>query len=287
METNYFTKEIKNKMLKSFLFISKKFKKYLDKDDVYWIYKISNIVNNKVYIGKTKNIRKRALNYINASIKGDDSSEVLKDMILYGINKFMMSPLEIESNPTSASIKEKYYIDLYNSIESGYNVSMNSSNSHINGRTIGSPQTLYAKTAKSKLMCAVNPDNHEIIFSTGLKLFGDYIGKHKDDIKSFAKRQTKVNGYFIYYLTKTDFQNQVKSAKLKIDKNSIYSDCNLQYPEFIKYSEYIKNIILNINNNPENFKILFITQSNEPCGYKYDDAKKFLEYYELIESRII
>ena len=135
-------------------------------------------------------------------------------------------------------------------------------------------------------MCALDPENKELIFSTGLKLFGDYIGRNKDEIKSFAKRQTRVDGYFIYYLNLNDFDDQIKSARMKLEKNSIYSDCNLQYNSFIRYSEYLKSFCKNMK-NPEEFEIKFITQSNDIKGYKFDDINKFLSYYSNLPNNIL
>lgn len=285
MEINYFTKEYKKSLFENFLIIQKEFKNFINKD-VYWIYIIRNYINNKIYIGKTKNITVRALNYINAVLKGDKYNDLISDMINYGINNFYMSVIEIAHNEKSASIKEKYFIDKFDSIESGYNKYMNSTKSKRTGRTYGSPQTLYAKVTKSKLICALNYEEKEIIFSTGLKLFGDFIGRHKDEIKSFAKRQTKVDGYFIYYLNNDDFNDQISSALMKLEKNSIYSDCNLQYDHFIKYSKYLLSLLYN-NDNPDEFEIKFITQSNDIKGYKFDDIDKFISYYLSLENKIL
>lgn len=292
METNnYNTKEYKNKLLNDFLmdFIPKEFKEYLDIDEpIYWIYRIYNIKKDKSYVGKTKDIRRRAMNYINAVLKGDASSKIVQKMIDDGIRMFTMVPLEIATSSTSAAIKERYYIDKYDCIKNGYNVYLGSANSnnHGIGRKGGNPQTIYAKVTKSKIICGLNPDKKEIIFSTGGKLFGDLIGRHKDEIKSFARRQTKADGYFIYYLNATDFNQQMNIAKLKIEKNSIYSDCNLIYPVYVYYGEYVQKY-LSDRSNPEGFDVKFITQCVAPPGYKFEDIQKFIAYYSTLENSII
>ena len=127
MNNNYCSKETKTSMKKTFLIISKKFKKYLNyKKEIYWIYSIYDIEHEKYYIGKTVDINKRANDYINAYIKGDKQQNITKNMIKYGIDNFIMYPIELAFNPESASIKEKYYIDLYDSIKNGYNKKLNS-----------------------------------------------------------------------------------------------------------------------------------------------------------------
>ena len=284
MEINIITKENKKKLLDEFM-SEINFSIY-DKDNKYWIYMIRNSVNNKVYIGKTKNIRTRSLNYINYVLKGDCTNPLIADMIEYGISNFKIIILEIAYSAMSASIKEKYYIDKYNSIETGYNISMNSADYDRRNykKRIPPRQTIYAKISKSKLICALDPDNKICIFSTGLKLFGDYIGKNKDDIKSYAKRQTRISGYFVYYLNKIDFDNQMKNAELKFKKNSIYSDSNDQYPIFIEYGIKLQNYLNTNKDILKDFKIYFITQDN--FGYKFSNINTFFEYYNSLYNRI-
>lgn len=289
METQYYTKEQKEDMLESFLIIPNKFKKYIkDKDKkIYWIYKIINLENDRVYIGKTIDIRRRALDYINEFCKGYNDRKINQAMNEIGIEKFIMSPLEVAFNPQSSGIKEKYYIDLYDSIKNGYNTVLGSASHHIHHKKhTAVNQTLYSKMSKSKIICAIRPESKEIIFSTGLKLFGDYIDRHKDEVKSAAKREAKLNGYHLYYMNTIDFKKQVEDAISRIQKNSIYSDNKLQYPEFMEYSKYLLNYLRN-NKNPDNFEIKFLTQSNTETGYEFKDLNLFFEYYKTIPNNLL
>lgn len=281
MEIKYHTKDFKDELLKNFLFIDTEFiekRSTFNDTEIYWIYKIINNKNAKVYIGKTKSIQSRALNYINAFLKGDLYSDLLIDMNKFGIENFTMKVIDITSSSKSASIRERYWIDVLDSIESGYNTSLNSPDyeTRTYKRKNGIPHTTYSKIVKSKIICAVNPEDSTMIFSTGLKLFGDHIGRDKDEIKSFARRQTLVDGYFIYYMNSIDFEVQMMSAKTKVEKNSIYSDCNLKYKDFIEFGEYIKDFI-HTGNNPKNMEIMFITQnSSSSSGYIYSNYMNIL-----------
>ena len=288
MKTKYLTLEEKEEILSDFLLIPKKYKKiYKSGENVYWIYKIICLNNDKLYIGKTNNIKRRALNYINEYLKGDGNRKLNKAMIKYGIDKFMLVPLEIAYNNKSASIKEKYYIDLYDTIDKGYNMIMGSTDTYTNRSRPSVPQTLYSRMIKSKLVCCVNDTDNKIVFSTGLKLFGDYIGRHKDEIKSAAKRETRLDGFFIYYLNNKDFNDQIDNANLKIDKNVTYKDYKLQYYDFIKISKIIKSFLKSEKTDINNFDIIFITQSNDECGYKKEPIEKFIAYYKTYKNKII
>ena len=287
METKICTKEQKMFFLLNFLHIEEKYKKYEYQSNIHWVYSIKNIGTGEMYVGKTKDIRRRALNYINNFLKGENTTKIDKAFQQYGIDYFEMTVLEIAFTSKSASIKEIYYIDLYDTVNTGYNMILGSpaTEKRSFNRKIFTEQTLYAKTVKSKNMCAIDTKNKIIIFSTGLKLFGDYINRGKDEIKSVAKRQTRIDGYFVYYLNTIDFNTQCETATLKIIKNSVYSDCNLQYPDFIKYANYLKEYLIN-GSNAENFKIIFITQSNDPKGYKFADLNRFLDYYKTLPNNL-
>ena len=287
MDRIYYSMTEKNKLKEDLLYIPKKFKKYLKCDNIIWIYKIINLKDERVYIGKTNDINRRALNYVNEYLKGDISRKLSKAFQELGLSNFLMSPLEIATNEKSAEIKEKYYIDLFDSIEKGFNVINNSAPTYTNRRRPSVHQTLYSKMIKSKLIAAINTDKTEIIFSTGLKLFGDFIGRSKDEVKSAAKRETRLEGYFIYYMNFTDFSKQILDAESKINKNTTYEDYKLQYYDFIKYSNYLISILKDLNKNTEEFEIKFITQSNDKCGYKFEDINNFFEYYKNAVSSIV
>lgn len=287
MDRIYYSMTEKNKLKEDLLYIPKKFKKYLKRNDIIWIYRIINLKDDRVYIGKTNDINRRALNYVNEYLKGDISRKISKAFQDLGLTNFLMSPLEIATNEKSAEIKEKYYIDLYNSIEKGFNVYNNSAPTYRNRRRPSVHQTLYSKMIKSKLVACINTDKKEIIFSTGLKLFGDFIGRGKDEIKSAAKRETRLDGYFIYYMNFTDFSKQILDAESKITKNTTYEDYRLQYYDFIKYSDYLISILNDKNKNTGGFTIKFITQSNDDCGYRFEDIDNFFDYYKNAVNSIV
>ena len=96
------------------------------------IYKWTNIVNNKVYIGQTVNQKRRYREFIciDRYYTSNDSSNLTKidkARIKYGINNFNYQILEeIQTEDREELLNrlnelEEYYINKYNSIENGYN----------------------------------------------------------------------------------------------------------------------------------------------------------------------
>ena len=99
------------------------------------IYKITNKINNKVYIGQTIqgfNFRynhkgediKRVYNYhkYNKSTGRTYNAHLLNSINKYGINNFdVVNVLDVAFSKNELDIKEKTYIGMFNSLYNGYN----------------------------------------------------------------------------------------------------------------------------------------------------------------------
>lgn len=87
-----------------------------------YIYKITNTINNKIYIGRTvKTVQKRFTQHKNNSNKEYFSQIVLyKAFNKYGIENFKCEEIEKVSND-KLDEREKYWIEYYDSYFNGYN----------------------------------------------------------------------------------------------------------------------------------------------------------------------
>lgn len=88
-----------------------------------YIYKITNLTNGKIYIGKTsESIEKRWKQHIRDSKKRKNEKRPLYDaMNKYGINNFKIETIEETSIPDK---REVYWISFYNSYHNGYNATL-------------------------------------------------------------------------------------------------------------------------------------------------------------------
>lgn len=87
------------------------------------IYKITNKINNKSYIGQSKNIKYRWKNEKNDAYNSNSESynyPLSRAFRKYGLNNFTFEVLE-ECNIEDLDKREQYYIDLFDSIQNGYN----------------------------------------------------------------------------------------------------------------------------------------------------------------------
>lgn len=90
------------------------------------IYKITNIKNSKIYIGKTtKSLEHRFKIHKSYAIKGKGGCPALQNaMIKYGIDNFTIEQIETATTEHELNDKEKYWIAYYNSTDRtiGYNL---------------------------------------------------------------------------------------------------------------------------------------------------------------------
>lgn len=99
-----------------------KFPKILGKQNVCGIYKITNQKTGECYIGQAVDVRKRWYDHAKAMIGIDTPQNNLLYAAAqkYGLDDFTFELL-LECKPNELDVKEKYFIELYNSNTFGYN----------------------------------------------------------------------------------------------------------------------------------------------------------------------
>lgn len=107
------------------------------------IYKITNLINNHLYIGKTNNSERRWKDHQRlAFTKGhkEYNKTLYKAMRKYGLDNFTFEIIEeIEDNYDEiSSIREKYWIDFYNAYHNGYNENLGGDGGSLKGHCRGS-----------------------------------------------------------------------------------------------------------------------------------------------------
>lgn len=155
----------------------------MEKEIISGVYKITNIVNGKLYVGSSKNIYQRWKNHKNMLKRNEYHSQHLQAAWnKYGEDKFIFEIIE-ECKESNLLIREQYYIDLYNSCDNyyGYN------ESEFAGRpTMTKEQRdYYAKISSEKLKgegswCNIYSEKQILSLIEDLKT-GDYSYKQLSD----------------------------------------------------------------------------------------------------------
>ena len=137
------------------------------------IYKIENTINKKHYIGQSEDLENRIKEhkYLMSKLK-ENNKKLNNDIAKYGIDNFEIHIVEF-CKVEELDEKEKKYIELYNSIENGYNT-----------RIGGYDGRKYKK------------DNNKIIRSINID---DEIWKK---LQELAKKENRSASNFIEYLIK-------------------------------------------------------------------------------------
>ena len=274
---------------KDFLSMDSYLKKYGEEikkhDKVYYVYKITNKVNNLIYIGKTKDIKRRASEYVSEyySKKGK-KRKIWQALQSFGIENFVMEPIAHSHSKDIISEKEIYYIEKLHACDPaiGYNESVQSvvTPDHLKSYK-PRKQSVEERMSRSKLFVGIDTDTKEIVFSTGLKLFGDYIHRGKDEIKSCAKRSSRMNGYFLFYLNNEDFKKGIAYANEIKNKNSMLTSTDV---DGYLYAANVLSNNLKTKTNPENYTIKFIHQDDNELGYSFANPSIFYGVYDKLIS---
>lgn len=87
-----------------------------------WIYKITNIQNEKVYIGQTiRPIEQRFRRHINDALNNILDTHFARAIRKYGKENFIIEQIDTAQTQDELNKKEQYWIQYYNSVENGYN----------------------------------------------------------------------------------------------------------------------------------------------------------------------
>lgn len=90
---------------------------------MYYIYKIENLQNHKIYIGLTNNIaRRRSRHFTDLRCNRHDNSYLQKEFNIYGEENFSFEEIfKGDISEEEIGEKEKEYIKFYDSYRNGYN----------------------------------------------------------------------------------------------------------------------------------------------------------------------
>ena len=87
-----------------------------------WVYKITNIQNNKVYIGQTiRPIKQRFHRHLNDALNNILDTHFARAIRKYGKDNFTIEIIDTAQSQDELNRKEQYWIQYYNSVKDGYN----------------------------------------------------------------------------------------------------------------------------------------------------------------------
>lgn len=87
-----------------------------------YIYKITNTINNKAYVGQSINpIEKRFHRHINDALANRLDTHFARAIRKYGQENFILELIDTATSQEELNQKEHYWINYYNTVQEGYN----------------------------------------------------------------------------------------------------------------------------------------------------------------------
>lgn len=149
------------------------------------IYKITNQVNNKCYIGQSICIEKRWKEHIYEAEKGDKNYKLYLAIRKYGIDNFTFEVIE-ECSEKDLNEKEIFYIKKYDSYLNGYNSTLGGQGK--NFQRIIEPQKIYELWDKGLSVKEIN----EILKD---KIGHTTIQKYLQNYKNYSIKESNKRGF--------------------------------------------------------------------------------------------
>jgi hypothetical protein len=180
-----------------------------------YIYKITNRVNGKVYIGQSiRPIEQRFQRHINDAVNNILDTHFARAIRKYGKENFYIELVETCDNQTELNLREQYWIRKYDSINNGYNetdaTSKCGGNTYMS-KTESEMKEISEKISKTKLG-SKNPHSRSV------KVFNIVTNEEKvfDTVSDCRKFFNEKNHRFITTrvtgLTKSLYKNEWKIA---------------------------------------------------------------------------
>lgn len=222
------------------------------------VYMIRCKVNNKVYIGSTKDIGKRMKRWLydyHHSLKGklQRNQPILADMVKYGWDNFEFKILNSSPDMFDADTRSILEIELivkHQSIlpEFGYNAT-------IGGESGANKHRKAAVNRKPKAMFLYDTETERIWFHfKGTKSIPNQIGCKKDYVPDAACRGKLIkHRYFVYYVSSERREicaKYIKDLRDRLSENgNNTTNANHNYKQYIKglakVDEFAKELGLN------------------------------------------
>ena len=200
------------------------------------IYKITNKINGKCYIGKTtKTVEWRWKIHIIHSKRDDDHLFFHRAIKKYGVENFILEIIDTADNENELNEKEKYWIEYYKSYlkENGYNLTKGGEGGALVGDALermkkskkGKKHSEKQKASKYTYLKGINKGEKNAMYgkkpANANKTMEEFFGKERaDEIKQKIAKASKEAT-----LNSKKFQAHLQRLKDKYYENPIY--CNL------------------------------------------------------------
>jgi predicted GIY-YIG superfamily endonuclease len=161
---------------------------------MFYLYKISNLVNDKVYVGQTsRDLKQRFAEHKKLH---SDCKHLNRAMKKYGIDSFNIELITVCHTQSVADTLEIYFIDIMKSVQNGYNIRGGGSRGKLSAETkrkisIARQGIIFSDETKKKLSLASTGKTYCHTSEAKLKISLARKGKHFPKRKPMSEEQKK------------------------------------------------------------------------------------------------
>lgn len=227
-----------------------------------YIYKITNLLSGKVYIGQTNDVNKRKYTHF-YNARNNDQRYLYRAIRKYGKQNFIIETIE-QCEDELSNDREQYWIEYYDSTnhDKGYNLTLGGYHFQFSEETIKKMSDSHkgkklSEEQKQKISNATKGENHPMwnkfhSEESKQKMSDSHKDKipHNKNIPMSAEQKQKLSDITKNYLSNVN--NRIKRSKLTIeDINTIHDMLNKNIPleEISKIFNVCKFTIQKILNN--------------------------------------
>lgn len=248
----------------------------------YFVYKITNIKNNKIYIGKTNDLEKRWYHHIYNALIKNEATYFYNSIRKYGALNFKIETIEECDSEVLALDKEKYWIAILNCRDRKIGYNMTDGGDGVSG-------LIHTEKSKNKqrqkMRGRILTEEHKVKISIG-NMGKTQTEEAKQKISTANKGEN--NGMFGKTPLKeskqkmSEFQsNRVRKPLTEDHKNALKKACKNQDHSF-RIPIEIKNEIVQLYASGNYTK----RQLAEKFNLKYNSVVKIIRSHKItIENR--
>lgn len=203
-----------------------------------YIYKITNKITGKMYIGQTNNYKRRIQQHLNRA--KNKHTELYNDIRKYGNDAFEFSIIDETNSDEELNKLEQYYINLYHTDVDGYNIKSGGNVMHVLEHKNHHKEVMRSDAVRKKISKSMKKyrEEHEFTVEHRKHLSESMMGNHNfgtGDTRSIECYCIDENG------KKHEFHNY-KEAGLWWHRN--YNPFGIKY----NYATYRRKIVDCIHN---------------------------------------
>lgn len=245
----------------------------------HFVYKITNIKNNKIYIGKTNDLEKRWYNHVYDALVKNEQTYFYNAIRKYGANIFKIEIIEECDSEILALDKEKYWIATFNCRDRKIGYNMTDGGDGVSGliHTEKSKDKQRQKMLGRKLT-----EEHKIKISIGNK------GKTQTEVtKQKISQANSGENNGMYGKTVSDEtrekQSQFQSTRIRNplteDHKNIIKEARKNQDMSFRIPIEIKNEIVQLYASGNYTK----RQLAEKFGLKYNSVVKIIRSHKVVQ----